>query len=503
MDLAKDILITEVYPAEAFLVALFYDNPSLYLEYDDNILNKKHFGNKIWQFYFQLGRTITNKGGQILDDITVANAVTELKVEGLYDKFGRYETIQELINEVQNKKSNFNLYYDTVKKYNLLRSLRSVIGNKVIENNDKYDYNKLNADQIANYWLYQIEEIVFQNNNNTFEEQYLLDNLDSFVEKIDKNPEIGLPFNNSKQLTRATSGLLNGELYLFGGHSGRGKTAFMIEKIIMSCIKNKEKLVVIANEESIDRFRQNLLVTIMGTVTKEGFARYRLQEGKFSPEEYEKLQRAIKWVKEATSGNNKLITFVFLENYIMKEVKKIIKHYAKRGVTKFVIDTGKPSEGQSGKPRWEVMADDIKDLYKLCRKNGGLGICIWVNVQLTDAAIRYRYLNEFALGEAKKMKNEASVLLLIRPVWDDELDGGKSQLECFRFRKSEDGKYNKETFKLEPFSDYKYYLLFVGKNRLGQCNETGLPLIVYKVNFNRNSWEEIGMTHLVDSHDYS
>ena len=501
----EDILLKEIYPDEAFLVALFYNNPKLYEEYEETKLSTKHFGNKIWKFYFKIGRLIVERGGQVIDDITVANIVNELKIDKHYDKYNRYETIEELLDEIENKKDNMQLYYNNIKKYNLLRDLKKLFGDNVIKNVGNYDYKLLSVEQIANYWLYKTEQIVMSNVENNFEEQFLLDGLDEEVNELKDNPEKGLPFNNAKLMTRATNGWVDGEFYIFGGFGGRGKTSFTLEKVIASCIKHKEKLVVIANEESIQRFRRNLLITVMGNFTKEGFARHRINEGKFTEEEYEKLQRAIKWVKNVTEGDKKLIVFVYMENYIIEDVNKIVRHYFKRGIKKYIVDTGKPSEGKSGKARWEIMTDDMKDLYKICRKNGGgLGVTIWVNVQLADAALKMRFLNEFALGEAKKMKNEASVLWMIRPVWDDELEGGKYELNCFKYRKPEFGEEKpvRETFKLDRFIDQKYYLLFTAKNKLGQSNETGLPQIVYRVNFNKNCWEEIGMTYVIDDHNY-
>jgi hypothetical protein len=490
------------------LVALFYDNPKLYDEYEESKLSNKHFGNEIWKFYFKVGRLINKRGGMVIDDITVSNFINEIKANKYYDKYNRFETISELLDEIENKRNNVKMYYDNVKKYHLLRELRNLFGDKIIEEKGKYNYKLLTTDEVANYWLYQIERVTISNTENAFDEQFLLADLDKEVDKLKDNPEKGLPFNNSRLLTRVTNGWCSGELFILGGLGGKGKSSYVLEKVILSCIKQKEKLIVIANEESIDRFRRNLLVTIMGEM-KAGFARHRINEGNFTPEEYDKLQKAIKWVKQVTEGNEKLITFVYMENYIIEDVKKIMKQYVKIGYNRAIIDTGKPSEGRGGKDRWQIMTDDMKDLYKLCKKNAnGLGIALWVNVQLTDSALKTRYLNEYALGESKKMKNEASVVFMIRPCWDDELEGGKFELECFKYRKpkeNEGDKPIKEVFKLDKFviSDgSKYYLLFTPKNRLGQDNNTGLPQIVYKVNFNRNSWEEIGQTYVPNDHNY-
>ena len=504
IDIEEDVLIKEPYPNEALLVACFYDNPQLYYEYD-NRLTVKHFGNEIWKFYFKIGELLYSGGAKVLDDLTVANKVNELKANNTYEKFNRYETIKELVNEIQihNKKDNLELYYDEVKKYYILRKFRDLFGDKVVEKNGKYDYKLLSGTQIANYWLYQVEEIGIENDRK-FDEEFLLEGLKEEVEKQHNSPETGMPFYNSRILTKITNGWVDGELYLFAMGGGKGKTSFILSKHIVSCIYNNEKLLVIANEESITRFRRNLLITIMGNITNEWFLRQRINEGKFSIEEYQRLENAIEWVSDITEGNNKLITFVYMENYVMQDVKKIITHYSKIGYRKIIVDTAKVSEGRSNMARWEVITEDMKDLYKLCKKNAnGLGVSIWANCQLADQSLKNRYLNEYSLGESKKMKNEASVLYMMRLVWDDELEGGDHELNCYHWIKNEETeKWDKEEFKLSRHTDHQYYLLFTPKNRLGRSSETGEPQLIFEVDLNRNKWKEIGQTFVIDDHQY-
>jgi len=439
-----------------------------------------------------------------LDDLTVANKISELKAEKKYEEYNKYETIRELVAEIQNKKDNIEMYYDEVKKYYLLRKFRGLFGDKIIEKNGKYDYKMLDANQIANYWMYQVEEITMENSNNKYDEEFLLDGLNELIEKQHTDPQIGMPFYKSRLLTKITNGWNANSLAIYAGFGGKGKTSFIIAKNILSCIVANERLVVIANEEDIEMFRKSFLITIMGNVTKEWFERQRINEGKFNVEEYQRLYNASDWVKEITQGDNKLITFIYMENYVIEDVKKIVTHYAKKGVTKYIIDTCKVSEGRKNMARWEIITEDMKDLYKLCKKNAnGLGIGIWCNVQISDGALKNRYLNEHSLGESKKMKNEASVLYMMRQVWDDELEAGDHELKCFRWVKEEiTNKWIKEEFKLNRHTDNKYYLLFVPKNRFGKSQDSGLPQLVFEVDLNRNKWKEIGQTFVIDDHQY-
>lgn len=190
----------------------------------------------------------------------------------------------------------------------------------------------------------------------------------------------------------------------------------------------------------------------------------------------------------------------------MNDVKKLIRYYANRGIRRVLIDTGKPSEGDASLARWERFTEDMKEIYKLARPNGGgLNLAVWVNVQLADNALSHRFLNEHALGDSKKIKNEVSVLFMGRTIWDDEYHDGKNALEVFNYKYdpkhpfAKNG-YVKEMVKLERGKTY--YLLFTSKNRRGSDNKTGQPVIVFEVDFNSNRWTEAGQTYVYDDRSY-
>ena len=183
-----------------------------------------------------------------------------------------------------------------------------------------------------------------------------------------------------------------------------------------------------------------------------------------------------------------------MENYIMEDVKKIIRYHANRGIRRVIIDTSKVSENRGAKERWSSFGDDYRELYKLARPDGGgLNLSLWTNVQLADSALNRRYLDETSLAEFKGIKNEASVLFLMRPVWDDEYEGGSKALKITQYKQNKDKTgYITEEFQLQR--DSLYYLLFTAKNRRGMSNDTGQDVLVFKPNFNYNTWEEVGYT---------
>nr|WP_145401661.1 DnaB-like helicase C-terminal domain-containing protein [Paenibacillus xylanexedens] len=495
----KEKLSREIVAAEGYLTGLFWRNPDNYNFYSEEKLNYKSFMNTAYGYFFTLGRKLSEKGIKVFDDISVSQVVAETNTSATYEKYGGFETIHELSSEVRDKEDNLDAYYGEVKKYNLINKLIEYFGERVITDEGKYNYKKMTKEQLHTYWNDKILQLGIDGDNK-YDEHFLLEGLDEEIADWDENPTVGLPFYESKRMTKITTGWDYGHVYMYGGFGGSGKTSLTVNKVIMSCIQHKEKLLVIANEQSISEFKKALIVTAMGVGTKEYVDRQKLNEGNFNEEEKERLRKAVKWVKDLCDGDEKLITFVFMENYIMDDVKKLVKHYAARGIKRIIIDTGKPSEGDASMARWERFVEDMKEIYKLARPNGGgLNLAVWVNVQLADTALKMRFLNEYALGDAKKIKNEASVLILGRFMWDDEYEGGKHELLVNQWDEFTQTYIDKP---LKRDKGHQYYLLFYGKNRRGSDNKTGQKVLVLKPYFGINTWYEVGFTTVYDDHNY-
>ncbi|WJJ55328.1 hypothetical protein QB910_000084 [Dabrowskivirus KKP3916] len=516
---------------EAYITALFWNDPELYGVYSAEKINRETFLNKIWGFYFGLGRYMYDKKVEVFDDITVYRYIKEIKKEDLFEEYGEFETINEMMKEVKDKKENLDAYYEEVKKYKLLYGLANTIGDQVLDKDDKYDYHRLSREKIHTYWMDKILQIGMDGDS-SFHEAFLLEGLEELVDDLDESPDTGLDFYDSKKMTEICAGQAKGCLYLNGGFGGKGKTSFSFNKVIMSHIYQKEKLVVIANEQDVRDFQKMLLITACG-ILKIKFQRKRLNEGGFTKEEREKLKEAINLVRDWTDGDDKLIVFVFLEHYTMEHVKKVLTYYHHRGFHSCMIDTGKPSDEMGGMQRWERFTEDMKILYKIIKPQA-LNMFCWVNVQLADSALNQRFLNEFAFGDSKKIKNEASVVFMGRHIWDDEFSGGKNALtvqyfapkgshkrgdpafdddiqdgvkrtnyerswmDNFTVEEVEGQNYEIHKFELKQYDKFnkqnQFYLLFTSKNRRGQDNTTGLQVLVFKPNFNNNTWKEVGWT---------
>lgn len=525
-------LATESYNKEAMLVGILWNKPDLFDMYTVEKLNKKTFLNPVWSFYIGLARRLHKDNYTIFDDITVQSVVTELKLNDKYEKYGGYALIEELMEENEGKEDNIEGYYDEVKKYALLREYYRLFGDKVIEDNGAYQYKNMSRNEISMYWNDKLNNVDIEHNETSIVAYNLLADLKSFINELDINPDMGMPFYKGKKLTDIINGWDYGTLSIISAFSGNGKTSFIMEKLIMSCIMENEKLAIIANEMDLAQYRKMLLITIMGTEMYEKFKdhfgdkvrfdRKSINKGNFTAEEKMKLEMAIEWIEEKIGDDDSLIKLIPLEDYTMDNVEKVVKKFARRGYLRWIVDTAKPTEG-GRKERWQQFVEDFDRLYKLCRKNGGgLSLAMFATVQAADHYVGKYWLNEQCLADGKKIKNVADLCWHMRPVFPQELEGGAQELEVINWIPLNEDTFNQDENQegndkqeVVDFGDTKmikkkitlkhgrvYYVLFTSKNRRGQSNLTGLDPLIFSVDFNGNRWKEVGFCKNIKRDDF-
>ncbi len=511
-------------------MGILWNKPDLFDVYNEEKLNKKTFGNVIWAFYMGIARKLHKDGYMVFDDITVQGVVTELKLNEKFEKYGGYSIIEELMEETKNATDNFEGYYDEVKKYALLREYYQLFGDKVVEKKENYDYKTLSRNAISMYWNDKLNSVDIEHNETSIVAYNLLANLDDFINRLDINPDLGMPFYKGRKLTDIINGWAYGTLSIIGAFSGNGKSSFVMEKLIMSCIKESEKLAIIANEMDLDQYQKMLLITVMGAEMyakfkdyfeedKIRFNRKSINKGNFTAAEKMKLQMAVDWVKEMIGGNDSLIKLIPLEEYTMDNVEKVVKKFARRGYNRWIVDTAKPSEG-GRKERWQQFVEDFDRLYKLARKDGGgLNLAMMATVQQADNYVGKYWLNEQCLADGKKIKNVADLVWHLRPVHPQEYQGGANELEVINWIRKSDDMFNNDEVdddvsfttddgttlmkqKITLKQGKVYYLLFTSKNRRGMTNLTGLDVLVLEVDFNSNRWKEVGWCKNVKRDDF-
>ena len=298
----------------------------------------------------------------------------------------------------------------------------------------------------------------------------------------------------------------NESLFLMNDYVVTHNSSIVAEKVVMSYIVNKEKAIVVLNEEGADDFRQKIILSMLNHETKEkGFNRKHMVNGKLTETDEEQITIAMNKLKELTEGDEAQIKIVFMENYDMDELESLVRYHANRGYSNLLVDTHKMSDKVSQAQRWAQFVEDAKRIYKFTRKEaGGLNLRTVLTLQLADSHIRDRYLTADALAEGKASKNEASIVMMFRPIFSDEYTGGRHELKCHKWRKKTEDekilnpkdtkKYIKEEFTLDKGK--VYYLLFTPKNRFGSTNENGQEVLVIEPNFNFNSFIEVGWTYV-------
>lgn len=478
---------------EAYFAGLLWANPfEAYATYGDTVAESE-FIHPVWAFYFELGRRMYKEGIRTFDPISVHKMVKDLGVESDFEKYGGMITVEDAVDIVGDNGDNIEHYYETVKKNFTIRELVELFGEKVLLKKGKYDFEVMTREQLTTFWNDKMNKISL-NNVNRYEAENLYIEAKEFIRKLKEESADMIAYYNSHLLNSISQGVPRGHVTMIGGYGGTGKSSITAEKFVMSCIENKEKTILILNEEDAQAFRQKIVLTILKHEFKKGFDRKRMVNGGLTLEDEEKITEAFDKMKELMDGEDALIKVIFMEKYVIKDLEKIVKFWVNRGYTNLLIDTHKVSDDSKHDVRWEIFVEDMKTIYRWTRKNaGGMNLRTVVTFQLADASIGNRYLDFLAIGEGKASKNEASVMYMFRVAWSDEYDKEKKELKCFNNVKNKvTGEWEKEFFTLQKGEIY--YLWFTPKNRFGKDNDTGQPVLVMQPYFNSNHFKEIGWT---------
>ena len=480
---------------EAYFTGLLWSDPfNNYGEFHD-IFTMDSFIHDVWGFYFELGRRLYEDGIKQFDEITVKTKVKEYNLVEEFNSFGKMDTIEDAVSIVKGNPANIEYYSETIKKNYTIRQLYLLFGNKVVIEEGKYKWKEMNNEQLAMYWNDKVNKINL-GNVARYEIENLFIEAEEYFRLIEEDAEEMLPFYSSYSMNSITQGIPRGTVTMFGGFGNSGKSSIMVEKFVMSCIENKEKMIIVLNEEDAQSFRHKIILSLMKHKHNTGIDRKRMVNNKLQDNDKEKIREALKTMKELMGGDGheEQIKVVFMDKYIIKDLEKILRFWANRGYVNVLIDTHKVSDESTHDKRWEIFVEDMKSIYRITRKNaGGCNLRTVVTFQLADSAIKNRYLSFDAIGEGKASKNEAGIVMMFRTVWGDEYDGKAKALYVWKNVKVEGkNEYAQEKVKLETGTTY--YLLFCPKNRTGANTDNGQPVLVLEPQFNFNHFKEIGWT---------
>ena len=465
---------------EANIVSILYQNPELYYTYDK--LNLKSFSSNIWRVFWQIGYDIVVKESKkVLDDITVGLYLEKhLKLKQKYDEYGGYDTIDKAKEYINIE--NIDGYINELNKWNAVLQL---LGRRFPVYDRIKEFVDMNAEDIYQLFEAQLNHI-FVNVDNDVKSYSITDGIDELIDELDEGFAIGLPFYNMPLINKETGGMLTGNITLIGGLSNVGKSTFARSITIPSIIKEKEKVVIILNEDGKKKWQREVLVWVANNIFKKDLQKYIVRDGKYNDEIKQILLDSAKWLKE--QADNHTVTLIPFEKYQTAKAIKVIKKFASMGVKYFILDTFKMDAGKVSNNSWLEMQQAMVDIYDVIKPESK-DLHILITFQLAKGSAKQRFYNQDNVGVAKNIIDPTSTCIMIRDVLEDEYSDGKHELKVYRL----EGKNGKTKLPVKLDKDKRYQIVFIVKNREGSANAYQ---IVIEHDMARNIMKEIGITHV-------
>jgi replicative DNA helicase len=450
-----------------FIFGLF-KNPEEITTYK-HLQNEKDIITPDGIFYFGLALDMYAAGLRNFDSISILSYVSKSKeLKYGYESRGGYNTVKEITDLLS--ADNLEGYYEELVKSNLLIHLHQA-GFGILSEIEKL--RKMSSEEIYDYYSYRLNDIALTKIGKT-EAENISENYDSYIEEWDKGLavgyKIGFPLLNWR-----FAGVHKGHMLLHEGHIGNGKTTTAILLYVLPVVESGEDVCIIANEQSVDEFRQMILASVLfNKIRYFKMNRHKFITGGFTPEDKAALKQAEEWLKSQKGT----IYYISMQDYSLGMVEKVVRKYARIGCGMFLFDTMKP---ESDANDWGVFSDVAKQLFLLARNEN---VAIVATAQLSGESMGRKYLDLSCTGKAKAIAETASQVTMFRNLMADE----REKLKPYRFSKDNNGKYTRIKQELEWDPEKDYIIMFTPKNRYGEIG----PPIAYEINRGWNTMYEIG-----------
>lgn len=462
---------------EANIVSIFYREPNIIYDYE---LKLEDFSENIWRVYWQIAYDIVVKEQKsVLDEITVGLYLEKHdKLKAKYNEYGGYDTINKAKEFVNVK--NIDGYIKELHKWITVLML---LKNRFPVYDKISDFADMTLDEVYAEYDALLNHI-FINADGESKSYSIEEGIDELIDDLNKGMAIGLPYSDMSMLNKETGGQLIGNITLVGGLSNVGKTALSRIMTIPSIIKNKEKLVIMINEESVKKWQRELLVYVANNIYKYDLQKFVVRDGSYTDETMSILRQSAQWIKDKAA--NHIITVIPFKSYTTSKAIRVIKKYSSLGCKYFILDTFKADSGCKSENTWLQMQQsmvDINDTIKAEVKN----VHILITFQLNKSSARQRFYTQDNVGMAKSIIDTASTCIMIRDLFEDEYSDGSHALKVYRL----DGKNKKSKIPVDLDRDKHYQILFIVKNREGAANQYQ---VVIESDLSRNVIKEVGLT---------
>jgi len=458
---------------------------------DEVNLNKENFLSKDGRFYFNLLKAIRNKGFNVLDDVTIESNMPDLILEA-YHQRGGYEFIEDMMQSVS--QSNYETYLDLLYRENLFITLYDEgfnLEKPILYKNKKIKpielFRKMTSEQVTDWYELKISSFETANSSKILEEEIVTFE-DSFIDDCKEGAEMGVPFDIAGKdvknepincfpfLSAQTMGLLDGTLTMMGGFSSAGKSTWWIT-VIMALLHYDRKILIITNEENINKFKHKIIIWILAKYFKYYMVtKSKLVSGNLTKENQEYIKKAMEYWKDNFHGKLKIIHIEDADmSLIKKEVRKNVLRY---GYDTVLYDTFKIQENDFDTVRQDLaLVRDSRELDKLAKK---YNIIVMASVQLAERYKGKLFLDSSVLSNSKQIKEILEGLFLMRTTYKEELDPENKKMYCFPFRTVKDSvtdKWIEEPY--EPNPNKVYRTLFVEKTRNGEnSSDNGIAYLL-------------------------
>lgn len=275
---------------------------------------------------------------------------------------------------------------------------------------------------------------------------------------------------NLFSISKATRGMHGGNMSMLAMGTNVGKTCVNFNEIIMSFLDQGEKVFVYSNESSISDFKDMLLIrTLTRHLNYFKLTRTKLNEldviKNRNKEEFEefliKIAEAQRYI-DMHYGDNLVLYCV--SKYSIAEFNILMRRFAHKGFTKFLIDTMK-SEDAGDQNAVGKLVQQSRNIYELGRKLNTHIMCSYQIASYLKQNMK-RIYDESCLSGSKQVSEILDVLITGRELYPDEYPGQKNEVKVFKLTKDENtGKYIRDYKLLD--SNKKYIILFLPKNRYG------------------------------------
>lgn len=476
--LSKNIAI-----AECNLIGVIYKSPDLL---SDITISRDELSDE-GLFYYGIAESLYSSKYDVFDETavyTVLEGNEALKARWL--TYGGWNTVKDMVGNVSVK--NYEAYVDNFVKYCLLRNLHSK-GFDISKDYDKFSIMK--ASQVYDYWEYQLNTITIDTVSDIEFESLCITDEDML--ELEAGEEMGLNYGKySPILNSFTMGIPKSEMTLIAGFVNSGKSSWSFANIVMPIVENKQKALIISNEQKVKVFRLLLMNHILtNDLNYYKLTRKKLKAGKYTDEDKEMINKAREVAKVKYDP---YITFVKLFEYNSSMVKKIVKKMAKRGLELVLYDTFKASDNndKDGKS-WEKLVSDSRDLFQIASKEN---LAFVATAQLALNQMGKRFLDLNTLAGARAISEVCSEVIQFRDIYTDEFKGGKFDIKPYRLlRDKTTGKLTSVKEEVILDQNKKYKLFFLSKTR----NDEAGKVIVYEVEGHFNKWREVALANVAQT----